>query len=133
METAIPPGQQQAVVARFASPGIDSLLLVTLQSLEPGVTLEQKTQATQTAASKFPGYQSLTPQLVMSTLAGQPALQFEGLLSQDRTEYHVLLVNTIHGTDFYTLTIQIPAEAYDGNVAQAKTFVDSFAFLASSG
>lgn len=106
-------------------------LLVNIQNMEPGATLELKTEAVQKAASKFAGYQALTIRPIPITVAGQPGRQFEHLLIENggRT-YHALLVTTVRGRDFYTLTIEIEEKDFAANVGQAKIFIDTFTFLA---
>ena len=100
--------------------------------MEQGATLEQKTTAVRDAASKFPDYQPLTIVPVATTVSGQSARQFEFLDTENggRT-YHSLDVTTIRGNDFYTLSIEIEEKDFAANIEQAKTFVNTFAFLGS--
>jgi hypothetical protein len=136
----VPDGYQQApllpqqsdVVARFMSQAVSGVLLVNIQNMEPGATLELKTEVTQKAASKFPGYQALTAQPTPVTVAGQPGREFEFLLTENGGRiYHTLLVTTVRGNDFYTLNIEIEEKDFAANVEQAKTFINTFAFLGS--
>jgi hypothetical protein len=128
-QTPIPPQQQGPVVARFASMTIDGLMIVQIQGMEPNATLDLKTAAGQNTASKFPGSQLLTSVPLETTVAGQAARQYEWLVPQNGTQYHVLSVNTVRDGQFYTINIQIAAQNYAANIDQAKTFVNTFAFL----
>jgi hypothetical protein len=130
-QTPIPPQQQGMVVARFASAGIDALLIVQTQNMEPNATLDLKTAAAQNTASKFPGSQVLTSVPLETIVAGQAARQYEWLVPLNGTQYHVLSVNTVRGGQFYTINIQIAAQNYAANIGQAKTFINTFAFLGS--
>ncbi len=122
--------QQPDVVARFESRMISGGILVNIQGMEPGATLDLKTQVTQAAASKLPEYQALTTQPATTTVAGQPARRFEFLLTENGgRRYHALLITTVRGNDFYTLTIQIEEKDFTAYLAQAKIFSNTFAFL----
>ncbi|MGI8857983.1 MAG: hypothetical protein ACR2JW_19775, partial [Thermomicrobiales bacterium] len=89
-QTLIPPQQQGMVVARFASAGIDGLLIVQTQNMEPNATLDLKTAAAQNTASKFPGSQSLTPVPLETTVAGQAARQYEWLVLAQETSLSII-------------------------------------------
>ncbi len=109
---------------------MSGVILVTIQPMEPGATLDLKTEVTQKASSKLPEYQALTTQPTATTVAGQSARQFEFLLTENGgRRYHALVITTVRGDAFSTLTIQSEEKDFTAHLAQARVFPDTFAFL----
>jgi len=128
----IPNPPQSAIIVAFAPPIISGGISLTIQGMEPGATLDQKTEVTQKAASKLPDAKPLTILPVATRGAGEPARQFEFLDTENGgRRYHSLAVTTVHGTDFYTLSIQLEEKDFAANVEQAKVFINTFTFLGS--
>lgn len=126
------PNATPAIVVAFAPPIVSGGISLTIQSMEPGATLDLMTTAVRVAASKFPDYQPLTTVPAVTAVAGQPARQFEFMNTENggRT-YHSLATTTIRGKNFYTLSIELEEKDFAANIEQAKVFINSFAFLAN--
>lgn len=103
---------------------------IAAEEIGTGISLDDYATSTMDSIKQtVTNYQDLQGGIQQTTLAGLPARRFDFTAQDGTTNLRAAVIVVVKGTTAYGFLIAAPPGDFDAVFAQAKQFIDTFAFL----